>query len=450
MPPFHLSKQNTGELYIGVVIALGIFSIVSVALITLLVISFNLMTYAKARITARNIAEDAIETIRNMTYDDIGTSFGIPSGIVEPSRQISRNGLIYTIKTDIVYIDDPYDGTVPNDLLPNDYKRIRIDVSWGGLTSSKRQPMTLLTDIAPKNAESMVNAGTLSILVFDSASKPVSQALVTINSETTNPPIHINQRTNINGRVVLPGAPICSDCYNISVTKEGYSTDKTYSETEVSHPSKPYLSIRNGRLTEISFTIDKTSPLVVTTLGSKELGFPRLPFVPFTIIGNKSIGTDIADISVPKYIQNFTTDANGTITIPNLEWDNYTITISEDALLDVSYSSPLLPFSILSGIPSQVSMSLVPHSQNSLHVAFVDQTDSLVSTVSAELLHNNESVASGSAGLVGSIDAGQFFYPNLLRGMYQFVASPSGYATYSGTLNVVNSLYQKITLSPIL
>jgi len=118
MPTIVTVKKNSGELYLGLLLSLGIFSIVSVAVISLLVTSFNLISYAKARITARNLAEEAIEIIRNMPYDDVGTIGGIPSGSVEPFLETQKNGQTYIIKTDIVYIDDPYDGIVPDDLLP--------------------------------------------------------------------------------------------------------------------------------------------------------------------------------------------------------------------------------------------------------------------------------------------------------------------------------------------
>jgi len=40
------------------------------------------------------------------------------------------------------------------------------------------------------------------------------------------------------------------------VTKSGYSTQRTYSRTEIANPIKPHLSVYEGELTEASFAID--------------------------------------------------------------------------------------------------------------------------------------------------------------------------------------------------
>lgn len=443
----HPLTFQRGEFYLSTLISLGIFSMVVTTLVILFTQSFEILSYSKARITARHLAQEKIETIRNMPYESIGTVGGIPAGYLQQSETVTRNGMSYRIRTDIVYVDDPFDGILPDDLVPNDYKRIRIDVSWEGIARSKRLPMTLITDISPRTIEEIDNAGTLSILIFDSESKPVPQAQVTVQNDNANPPILITQLTNSNGRVTLPGSPVCENCYRIIATKAGYSTDRTYGEEEVTHPAKSHVSVLEGRLTEVGLSIDDVSTVTVRTVGSDQLSFPPLASIPFTITGNKIIGTDAADVPIPKFRADLVTDGDGSITIPNLEWDNYTIAFPPELLLDIASSTPLLPFTLPSGIDTEMVISLEPHSTHSLRLAFINQSDILVASVSAELNENGIVVASGSAGQAGFPNLGQMFFPDLEAKLYQLIATSPGYATYSGSIQVSGSSDEQIVLS---
>jgi hypothetical protein len=139
-------------------------------------------------------------------------------------ESIERNKLTYTVKTEIIYYDDPFDGTAAtgDDTLSTDYKRVRVEVSWGGLTPSRVGPVVLLTDIVPKGIETTAGGGTLSIIVFDASGAPVPQATVTIIANSVNPPVNITTQTSDNGRVIRPGMPICIACYEITVTKTSF------------------------------------------------------------------------------------------------------------------------------------------------------------------------------------------------------------------------------------
>ena len=88
-----------GQILLSILISIGIFAILAHALFTLIASSFDLVNFNRSRITARHLAQERIELIRNMPYADIGTVGGIPDGTIEDEENIVRNGLNFIIKT---------------------------------------------------------------------------------------------------------------------------------------------------------------------------------------------------------------------------------------------------------------------------------------------------------------------------------------------------------------
>ena len=89
---------------LGILIAVAIFSILVHALFTLVSSSYDFINFNRSRITARHLASEKIEIIRNLSYEDVGTFGGIPAGILEQEENIQRNGLNYLIETSVILI----------------------------------------------------------------------------------------------------------------------------------------------------------------------------------------------------------------------------------------------------------------------------------------------------------------------------------------------------------
>lgn len=433
----HLRANNKkGEVLIGIIIALGVFMILSQAVMVLAFSAYDLVSYTRARISARHIASEEIETIRNAPYDDVGTIGGIPAGIFEQERQVLRNGQTYTVRTRIGYVDDEFDGTFPEDTLSTDYKRVRVDVSWGGLQESNFSEVTMVTDIAPDGIETEVGGGTLSILVFNALGEPVPQALVEVTANT-NPPVDTSYFTSDTGRVVIPGAPICTSCYQITVSKDGYSTDRTYSVEEIENPTKPMATIIEANLTEISFTIDEYASLALVTVNTEDLEFTPLPNQVVRIYGEKKIGTDGLDNPVYKFDQEIVTDSTGTLTIEELEWDTYHLELPDDTTNDIAYTNPLNPLAVSPGEDVNLQIALTPDTESSLSLNFQNSSNELVASVAATLKDDTGFEASATTGLDGSVNFGQVFFNNLEDKLYTIIATASGYLPYQNTI-VVN------------
>lgn len=443
----NLPARLRGDTLIGILVAVGIFVILSQAVVSLAFSAYDLISYTRARISARHIALESMEIVRNAPYDDIGTTGGIPSGIFTQEQQVSRNGQNYTIRTNIAYVDDTFDGVTPADTLPTDYKRVKIDVSWGGIAASNFSEVSLVTDVSPRGIESTSGGGTLSILVFDAQGLPVPQAQVHLVATTTTPPINATYYTSDTGRVTLPGAPICQSCYQITVTKAGMSTDRTYSVTEITNPAKPHVSILEGLLTEVSFNIDHFASLNLTTYGA-EPDFALLPNQIVRIRGEKVIGTDGLDDPVYKFDQEVVTDSNGNLAVEELEWDNYHISLPADSTVEIAGINPQTPIAVDPSEDVILRISLVPDSQSSILFTFENGTNGLVSTVAATLKDGAGFEATKSSGLNETANFGQVFFDSLTDKIYTLIATASGFLEFNAPVTVAGDTSERIILTP--
>jgi hypothetical protein len=395
------------------------------------------MGYARTRLSARHIASEVIEQINNLPYNDIGTTTGIPTGILEEYQTINRNGLDYTIHTSVIYIDDNFDGTTPTDLLPTDYKQVRVEVSWEGQFASRAGPIVLSTNIAPKGIETEIGGGTISVLIFNAQAEPVSQADVHIINTQVTPNIDTTLQTNSDGRIILPGAPACLNCYQITISKNNYSTDRTYSTDEIAYPDKYHLTVTEGDLSEITFVIDIISTLQITTTRDESLNFAPFPGVTFQITGAKTLGTDLLGDYVYKYQETLTTDGNGNYNIENLEWDSYTITIPETENLNISGSNPAIPFPINPNTDNQTTIALQDLTTHNLLINILDATGNAIASASAILnLTSPPYEASASSGLEGNPNWGQVFFPNLIQTTYDYTINHPSYQEDTGQIIV--------------
>lgn len=443
---FKLPKKVTGQIYLDLLITLAILSILTPALISLVLASLSLISYTKARVTAKHLAQEKIELIRNLPYSQVGIIGGIPAGPLPQTENIFRNGLNYQVTTSVIFIDDPFDQTAPQDLLPTDYKKARVEVTWEGLAASTRNPVILVTNIVPKGIETTEGGGTLSILVFNALGEPVSQAQATIFNDDVDPAINLTLETSDDGRIILPGAPACTDCYQISITKENYSSERTYSTEEITNPYKPHLTIIEGALSEISFAIDKLSKIRTYSLWDRAHNFAPLANQSFTLRGAKALGTDVNDELVYKFEQEFTTGSSGQLLIEDLEWDNYFFILPEATGWDLSGSNPLLPIALLPDTTLDFKFSLTSATTNNLLAIFMDSSRSPVASVAAKLTRQPDFEATASSGLAEDPDFGQIFFKNLSAEEYLLEATVSEFLDYQNTVNVIGKTIEEIIL----
>ncbi len=117
------NKNNRfGFTLLEIIITLGIMVLTVAAISRLYSTYLRLTSDEKFKITAASLANQKIEIIRNLPYQKIGTLGGIPAGSIPPVEIVERNGYNYTVKTDILYVDDPFDGTYEVGEVNNPYR----------------------------------------------------------------------------------------------------------------------------------------------------------------------------------------------------------------------------------------------------------------------------------------------------------------------------------------
>jgi hypothetical protein len=350
--------------------------IISMAIIALLfggiyLVYFSIITSVAnigVRTAAANAIGQQIEVLRNLPYDSVGTVGGVPNGVIPQSQTIQYDKYVFLLQTTIRNIDDPFDGTlggVPNDTAPNDYKIAEVTASCP--LCQNFTPVSITTTIAPKNLESATQNGSLFIYVLDANGVGVSGATVNVTNASVTPSINLTDTTNVNGVLELVGVPTSTQAYTVAVTKPGYSSDQTYSIGGVGNPnpSKPNATVAAQTVTAITFSIDRLSSLTVSASDNR---CNAIGGNSFTIQGSKLIGTNP---NVLKYSATSTMNAGGTVTLNNLEWDTYALTLTS-AAQNVAGTIPLDPITVNPSSTNTLQFILQPAANPSLLATVVD------------------------------------------------------------------------------
>lgn len=377
-----------GFTLIEVLVSVAVFVIISAGVYAGFISILKTMSLIRIKGIMTNIANEQFEIARNLPYANVGTVEGIPSGVLPQNQTITRDGKMFNVDIVVRNFDDPFDGTfdgTPKDLSPADMKIIETTISCPscGVVSS---PVSFTTKIAPKNLETASTNGAIVVKVFDASGFPVPEANVNIINNNISPTVNLNDKTDINGILTIVDAPPSVDGYQIIVSKENYSTDRTYASGQVANPNptKPNITVVVQQISQISFTIDRLSTITISTLNSQCVPTPNFNF---NIKGSKLIGTN-PDVS--KYNQDFETNSSGLKNLSDIEWDTYNILgLESDA--DIVGTNPLLSLGINPGSDQTIDIITAPKSGRRLLVVVRDQSTGLpIPDATVELFGPND------------------------------------------------------------
>src|SRR3989338_7690107 len=323
------------------IVGVAIFAIIGVSVYSTYVRIFQVIRATKEKDAAIALANEEFEVVRNLPYSDVGIMNGIPPGKIPATQVFQRAEWRYTVSTVIRNIDDLFDGTAggtPNDLSPADYKLAELTITC---TSCQRfTPIGFNTRVSPQNLESASTNGSLFVQVFDANGNAVKDATVHIVNSSSS--IDITDVTDNTGWLRIIDAPPGVNVYQITVSKNGYSTEQTYTPGSPQNPNpiKPHATVAVQEVTQTSFAIDGLSTLNVSSVTESCSAVGPLNF---HLKGSKLIGTSP---DVYKYDENpYVTDSSGIKVIPDLEWDTLTIT-STNAAYDLAGTIPLSPMGL--------------------------------------------------------------------------------------------------------
>ena len=396
---------------------------------------------SQAKIAATAVANEEFEIIRNLPYTDVGIIGGLPVGKIERNKTIVKDNYSFDVQTTIRSVDDTFDGTIggsPSDTSPADYKLADLDISCSNCKTFT--PLNFTTLVAPRALETASNNGALFIQVFDSGGVPVSGASVHIVNTQTNPDIIIDESTDNGGWIKIVDAPPGTNAYNITATKSGFSEEQTYPHGGDAGPDplKPDSTVVVQQVTQITFSIDRTSSLDVSTIDSL---CAALPNIGFPLTGTKLFG-------LPSVLKspatNFTTDTSGTDSISNLEWDTYTTALTS-AAYDLAGSTPLPSFAISPDEERTQQLLVLPHVSKALLVSVKDSTSAPIDGATVQLEKSGfDETKTTNSGTCAT--PGQVFWNGLASGTYTLTVSKAGFQTSVSSVDMTPS-WQNTTIT---
>lgn len=379
-----IKKKSTkkGFSLVELLVGTAVFLVIVVSVYGAYKSVFNVVYTSRAKIEAVSLINEQLEIVRNLPYSDVGVSGSIPNGTLAHSQTLVRDQYTYDVTTTVRNYDDPFDGTLggtPNDLSPADSKVVEIEIDCD--LCKNFTPMVVTTRVSPKNLETASTNGALFVKVFDANGNPVPDADVHIENNTVSPPIVIDDVTNVNGMLQVVDAPPGVNAYEITVSKPGYSTDKTYASTAGNpNPSKPHATVVLQQVTQVSFVIDQLSTFAVSSVTDS---CSPVGSVDFELAGSKVIGTSP---DVLKYEENKATDGSGSLTINDIEWDTYSIT-GIDSTYDLIGVNPILPVNVTPDSSQNIQLIVAPKDPDTLLVTVKDNVTGLpLSGVTVELV----------------------------------------------------------------
>lgn len=345
-----------GFTLIECLVSIAIFFIISTCVYQGYIKIMNAINVSRLKISAIALGNEQLEIIRNLPYSDVGLVHGLPVGKIEHEKNITRDGVVFKVTSTIRNVDDPFDGLAggaPNDLSPADYKLVSLEISCPA--NENFQAINFTTFSAPKSLETSSTNGALFIRVFDANGQPVQGANIHIENHQIDPFIIIDDVSNNEGMLQIIDAPPGVEAYEISVSKSGYSSERTYSSGEIgnSNPIKPHATVVLQQVTQVSFSIDKKSSINISTLTDTCVPVGNIDFL---LKGSKLIGITP---DVFKYIQNLQTDSAGLKTLANMEWDDYSFYFN-DEIYDFAGSMPLTALNLSPNTTQNLQLIVAP------------------------------------------------------------------------------------------
>ncbi len=265
-------KSNNGFALVEILVGIAVFLIIFLVLSSLFGVVFNTIRNNKARIGANSIALEQLEIVRGMDFNEVKTDTGFtPAGVIQSEKTLTRSGTTFTIKTDVAFEDDAFDGLDPADSFPYDYKKVRVKVIWTNTANGSEEIVAMSTNVVPDGLEGLSpDKGGLLIKVFDASGVVIFGANVHIESASEG--YSVDALTDLNGNLWAPDLEP-SDDYHITATKAGYSADQTYpintkpaSPEYNPNPTKPDVVVIADEVTALGFSIDVLGNLNIQTV----------------------------------------------------------------------------------------------------------------------------------------------------------------------------------------
>ena len=445
-------RSKSGFTLIEGLVILFVFSVITLTFYQTFSLGTQQIIESKSHLGATALANQKMEVIRSIDYDVIGTTNGIPAGDLLESETVTVNTVPYTIHTFVQYADDAFDGRQgdsPADAIPTDYKRVRLTASWGA--GGDNQSVVLFGNFSPNGVETSGGGGTLSINVLDASGSGVAGVTVHIVNGAAG--VDVSATTDATGNITLPGAPVGTESYELTVSKSGYYGTKTYPSypTSTYNPVDVHASVVADTLSQKTIVMDQYADI---TVRSRDPFGITVPDISFAMTGGKILGTDpVTSSSVYEYNQNLSTNGSGIEDIADQSYGQYTLSASDARYKLYKLSPESAASDVFDALPGQVTtvdMILVDTQIGSVKVTVVnDEDDSPVAGATVHL--TNASLGYDATGTTDQYGMAYFptALPELADGTYDMEVSATGFDNENTTVTINSALETKmIRLNP--
>ncbi len=444
-----LNRKKTGFTLIEALVFLFIFSVIVVTFYSVWVVGTNQILLSKNRLMALALANEKMEILRNMSYDDIALTTSNPPGILLQNETVTRNNQTFNVLTQISKIDDPYDGTLggnPNDTNFVDYKLVKITVSWNDGT----QRVSLSSRFVPSGIEQPVpGQGVLVINVTSdkAGGVPVANSTVrVVNSELGFDETH---STDGFGRLMLVGLSESIKKYEITLTKSGYETISTlapYPEGPYNPPAHEHASVIAAAVNVIDIFQNQLANLNVKTVDY--LG-NSVANIDYHLKGGRKLGINPNPPNDEVYSidESFETNSSGEKNHSGISpGNNYEFTLEETGYVIIGIDS-VMPFSLIPGETKTLTVKVSPNNVTAILIQVKDSTSELpIEGANVQLTKDggyDVTIVTGSDGMA--------FFPNtaeppFVSGTYNLNITANGYQNYSNLVDVNENQLREETI----
>ena len=435
-------KTKKGFTLIEALVLLFIFSLITITFYRVYTVGLQYIINSKNRLAAVALANEKMEIVRNLDFEDIAHTTGDPPGNLNQNENVARGSMLFHVFTQIKNEDDPFDGTLggnPNDANYVDYKYVKITVSW----NDGQYRVFLSSRFVPPGIEQPV-AGK-GVLVVNVSSDKAEGAMVpqsTVRIQNSDTGFDETHSTDDQGRLMLIGISEASRKYKITVTKNGYETVSTlppYPETSY-NPTHEHVSVIAGAINPADIYQNQLSDLLLET---KDYLGNSVPGIDFHLTGGRKLGTD--PNSIPPDNPVYSTDADyvtgsdGKKDFGTTNPGQYAFTLQEPGYKLIGIN-PTSPASLMPGQSMTLNVKVSPENVTALLVT-VQESDNNNPLSGASVHLTN---ASGYDVTLTTGNDGMVFFPNTETpsfdsGTYDLSVINSGYQNYSGQVIVNNN-----------
>ncbi|MBU1045672.1 type II secretion system GspH family protein [Patescibacteria group bacterium] len=351
-------STDKGFTLIEVLVATFLISVIFLGIFGGFQLAIKVVAQSKARMQAVYLVSEKIEEMRGLNFADIKTI----------QESIVINGVEYDTETLVEDFDDCADGTIEGfdcsgavvlpDTAPDDYKKIKVRVSWQTFFGGE---MVLSSYAASESLETGEGKGALRVSLSDSLGQPVeiltgdqlapclASSINIINEGYATDQCYGTDTNNPGVRVLILDQSLEPDDYKIIISKSGYAAAETFRSGEIyggaviSTPNRKNPTISEGELYPITFIIDPLSDLNISTALTWNgdsffdtfLNEGKVSAIENLVISNGQVS--LATSSPISYFDSGYLESTPIVPGQITEWYDFEWSDSEDTDTDIAY-----------------------------------------------------------------------------------------------------------------